>query len=58
MSELNPFEIAQQQLDEAEQQGLISWNHHRIMPTVVGRRYLNDLLQIFLPEKREEHINI
>jgi oxygen-independent coproporphyrinogen-3 oxidase len=53
-----PITVVQQQLDEAEQQGLISWDHHRIMPTVAGRRYLNDLLQIFLPEKREERTNI
>lgn len=53
-----PITAVQRQLDEAEQKGLIIWNHHRIMPTITGRRYLNDLLQIFLPEKREEHINI
>ena len=37
-------------LDTAEQRGLISRDHQRIEPTALGRRFLNDLLQIFLPE--------
>jgi oxygen-independent coproporphyrinogen-3 oxidase len=28
-------------------------DHLRVTPTPVGRRFLNDLLQIFLPEKSE-----
>ncbi|QOJ23441.1 MAG: oxygen-independent coproporphyrinogen III oxidase-like protein [Gammaproteobacteria bacterium] len=40
----------QKQLDEAEQRGLLVHDHLRIKPTVLGRRFLNDLLQIFLPE--------
>jgi len=40
----------QKQLDEAEQRGLLVHDHHRIKPTVLGRRFLNDLLQLFLPE--------
>lgn len=43
-----PITTIQQQLEEAEQHNLISWDHHRIMPTLAGRRFLNDLLQIFL----------
>ncbi|MBY0474428.1 MAG: radical SAM family heme chaperone HemW [Nitrosomonas sp.] len=43
--------VVQQQLDEAEQRGLLVHDHLRIKPTVLGRRFLNDLLQIFLPEK-------
>lgn len=43
----------QRQLDEAEQRGLISWDHHRVMPTITGRRFLNELLQIFLPEAHD-----
>lgn len=46
-----PITAIQQQLEEAEQRGLISWDHHRIMPSLTGRRFLNDLLEIFLPEK-------
>ena len=37
-------------LDEAERRGLITRDHERIAPTELGRRYLNDLLQIFLPD--------
>jgi oxygen-independent coproporphyrinogen-3 oxidase len=45
-----PITTVQKQLDEAEQRGLLVHDHHRIKPTVLGRRFLNDLLQIFLPE--------
>lgn len=41
----------QQQLDEAGQRGLLVHDHLRIKPTVLGKRFLNDLLQIFLPGK-------
>lgn len=47
-----PINVIQRQLDEAEQQVLIVHDHHRITPTVIGRRFLNDLLQIFLPEAK------
>lgn len=40
----------QKQLDEADQRGLLVHDHHRIKPTILGRRFLNDLLQLFLPE--------
>jgi coproporphyrinogen III oxidase-like Fe-S oxidoreductase len=36
-------------LDRAERRGLITRDHERIAPTELGRRFLNDLLQIFLP---------
>lgn len=45
-----PIRAVQQQLDEAEQRGLLVHDHLRIKPTILGRRFLNDLLQIFLPE--------
>jgi putative oxygen-independent coproporphyrinogen III oxidase len=35
-------------LDEAERRTLIERDHERIKPTELGRRFLNDLLQIFL----------
>lgn len=35
-------------LEEAERRGLIERDHERIAPTRLGRRFLNDLLQIFL----------
>lgn len=41
----------QGQLDEAEQRVLITRDFQHVAPTLLGRRYLNDLLQIFLPEK-------
>jgi oxygen-independent coproporphyrinogen-3 oxidase len=34
----------------AERRGLVERDHERIVPPARGRRYLNDLLQIFLPE--------
>ena len=36
-------------LDEAERCGLIVRDHQHVAPTELGRRFLNDLLQIFLP---------
>ncbi|TXI30919.1 MAG: oxygen-independent coproporphyrinogen III oxidase-like protein [Nitrosomonas oligotropha] len=46
-----PLSAVRQKLDEAEQRGLLVHDHLRIKPTILGRRFLNDLLQIFLPEK-------
>lgn len=43
----------QRQLDEAERRKLILRDHRRIQPTLAGRRFLNDLLQIFLPENTD-----
>ncbi|MCX7193353.1 MAG: radical SAM family heme chaperone HemW [Proteobacteria bacterium] len=40
------------ELDEAEKRGLLSIDHKKIAPTLQGRHFLNDLLQIFL---RSEH---
>ena len=37
------------QLDQAERMGFISRDHTRVAPTLHGRRFLNELLQIFLP---------
>ena len=36
-------------LDEAERRGLIARDHAKVAPTELGRRFLNDLLQIVLP---------
>ena len=46
-----PITTIQRQLEEAERRGLIERDYRRIAPTLTGRRFLNDLLQIFLPEK-------
>ena len=44
-------------LDEAERRGLIVRDHARIAPTALGRRFLNDLLQIFLgPDETESAV--
>ncbi|HEX5635709.1 MAG TPA: radical SAM family heme chaperone HemW, partial [Gammaproteobacteria bacterium] len=45
-----PISAIKKPLDEAEQRLLIVRNNLHINPTVLGRRFLNDLLQIFLPE--------
>lgn len=46
-----PITAIQRQLDEAERRGLIERDYRHIAPTLMGKRFLNDLLQIFLPEK-------
>lgn len=38
------------ELGEAEARGLVARDHRRIAPTELGQRFLNDLLQIFLPD--------
>jgi putative oxygen-independent coproporphyrinogen III oxidase len=51
-----PFTVALRELDNAERRGLIERDHLRIAPTPLGRRYLNDLLQLFLaPEQHVPH---
>jgi oxygen-independent coproporphyrinogen-3 oxidase len=37
-------------LDKAEAKGLLYRDHVKIAPTELGRRFLNDLQQIFLPD--------
>lgn len=39
----------QQALAKAEAKGLIERDHARIAPTLLGQRFLNELLQMFLP---------
>ena len=43
-----PLAAALEGLDEAERRGLIVRDHERVAPTDLGRRFLNDLLEIFL----------
>jgi putative oxygen-independent coproporphyrinogen III oxidase len=45
-----PLNAAFEALAHAERRGLIVRDHQRIAPTALGRRFLNDLLQIFLPD--------
>jgi putative oxygen-independent coproporphyrinogen III oxidase len=35
-------------LDQAETRGLLTRDHQRAVPTLLGRRFLNDLMQLFL----------
>jgi oxygen-independent coproporphyrinogen-3 oxidase len=48
-----PITAATRGLDEAESRGLILRDHARVRPTELGRRFLNDLLQIFLEEEKQ-----
>jgi len=43
-----PLLAIRRELDEAEKRGLLYRDHLRIAPTELGRRFLNDLLGIFL----------
>ena len=43
-----PLVAVVRELDEAERRGLIARDHARVSPSPLGRRFLNDLLQIFL----------
>jgi oxygen-independent coproporphyrinogen-3 oxidase len=47
-----PITAAEKPLREAEARGLILGDHQSIRPTELGRRFLNDLLQLFLPEEK------
>ncbi len=44
-----PLAVVEQPLQQAEAQGLITWDINTICPTPRGRTYLNNLLQLFLP---------
>ena len=44
-----PLTAVLRELEEAERRGLIARDYARIAPTALGRRFLNDLLQLFLP---------
>jgi oxygen-independent coproporphyrinogen-3 oxidase len=47
-----PIGAVDRPLAAAEAKGLIERDHLRIRPTPFGRRFLNDLLQLFLPEAK------
>lgn len=49
-----PVTAVSGRLSVAERRGLIERDHARIRPTPLGRRFLNDLLQIFLPDNTRE----
>lgn len=45
-----PINIIQRELEQAVQQEMIEWEMDYIKPTGKGQRYLNSLLELFLPE--------
>lgn len=47
-----PISAASKPLDAAEARCLIVRDHQKIFPSELGRRFLNDLLEMFLPQKR------
>jgi oxygen-independent coproporphyrinogen-3 oxidase len=46
-----PLTSVLKELEIAESKGLIMRDHQRVEPTALGRRFLNDLLQIFLRDR-------
>ncbi|HZI83975.1 MAG TPA: radical SAM family heme chaperone HemW [Casimicrobiaceae bacterium] len=44
-----PLAVVASELEEAERRGLLVRDPRRIAPTALGRRFLNDLLALFLP---------
>lgn len=44
-----PLTVVLRELEEAERRGLVERDHAHIRPSALGRRFLNDLLQLFLP---------
>ena len=48
-----PLTSVLKELALAEGKGLITRDHQRVEPTALGRRFLNDLLQIFLREQAQ-----
>jgi len=45
-----PAAILSEALLQAQRRGLLTVDELRIAPTALGRRFLNDLLQLFLPK--------
>jgi len=47
-----PISAIEAELSKAESMGLVERDHSRIGPTRKGERFLNDLLELFLPSGR------
>jgi len=47
-----PLSVLARSLERAVAMGLIEWQPQRILPTERGRNYLNELLQLFMPEEK------
>jgi oxygen-independent coproporphyrinogen-3 oxidase len=48
-----PLTTVLRELEDAERRGLIERDHVRIAPTLRGRRFLNELLLLFLAPKQQ-----
>jgi putative oxygen-independent coproporphyrinogen III oxidase len=46
-----PLQVIRSELEQAESRGLLERDHQRMAPTRLGQRFLNDLLELFLPAK-------
>jgi oxygen-independent coproporphyrinogen-3 oxidase len=46
-----PANVVTPELDRASTEGLVERDHARVRPTAKGRRFLNDLMQRFLPAR-------
>jgi oxygen-independent coproporphyrinogen-3 oxidase len=53
-----PIVVIERELKEAESAGLIARDHVTIRPTEKGRRFLNDLIEPFLPRKEARAVTI
>jgi putative oxygen-independent coproporphyrinogen III oxidase len=53
-----PIIVLERELNEAERAGLLARDHETIRPTDKGRRFLNDLLEPFLPARAARGIAI
>jgi oxygen-independent coproporphyrinogen-3 oxidase len=53
-----PIIVIERELREAEGAGLIARDHVTIRPTEKGRRFLNDLIEPFLPRKEARAVTI
>ncbi len=45
-----PVSTIEKALKQAEEKGWINWDLKRIKPTDIGRQYLNNLLELFMPD--------
>lgn len=45
-----PLSLVERPLKEAEERGWIQWQKKHILPTEDGQRFLNNLLELFLPD--------
>jgi oxygen-independent coproporphyrinogen-3 oxidase len=48
-----PLTVVLRELEDAERRGWIERDHARVAPTLRGRRFLNDLLLLFLAPKKQ-----